>query len=86
MLSRSITRFRSNIVMTTKRYASNESTTSAGATASSKTFSDKEKAAENQWARAHDKEKLKLLREELNKQKKATEDLEKKVNELSGKH
>ncbi|ORZ17852.1 hypothetical protein BCR42DRAFT_412645 [Absidia repens] len=86
MFSRSAARLRTNVIRSTKRFSSSESSGSAGSTVTSKGgFSDKERAAETQWARAHDAEKLKLLREELSKHKKATEDLEQKVNELSKK-
>ncbi|KAI8340005.1 hypothetical protein BC941DRAFT_511392 [Chlamydoabsidia padenii] len=86
MLSRSAARLRTNLLRTTKRYSSSESSGTAGSTVSSKGgFSDKEKAVENQWARTHDAEKLKALRAELDQQKKATEELSKKVDELSRK-
>ncbi|CAO3649141.1 unnamed protein product [Cunninghamella echinulata] len=82
MLSRTTLRIRFNIATMAKRYSSSEN---AGATAATKDFGGKEKAIENQWARTHDAEKLKILREELDKQKKVTEDLSKKVEELSKK-
>lgn len=54
MLSRSAARLRTNLLRTTKRYSSNESSGTAGSTVTSKGgFSDKEKAVENQWARTH---------------------------------
>ncbi|KAI8073924.1 hypothetical protein BC940DRAFT_289528 [Gongronella butleri] len=56
-----------------------------GATASSGQFGEKEKAIENQWARAHDAEKLKILRKMLEDAKKTTENLEAKINEVSKK-
>ncbi|KAL0075635.1 ATP synthase inhibitor protein INH1 [Phycomyces blakesleeanus] len=54
-----------------------------GATASSKgAFGEKEKALENQWARAHDAEKIKLLREALKKQQEHTAELQKDIEAL----
>ncbi|CAO3587355.1 unnamed protein product [Absidia cylindrospora] len=87
MLSRSAHCLRNNAIRCTKRYSSGSDTSgSAGSTVAAKGgFSEKEKAAENQWARTHDAEKLKILRAELDKQKQATKDLENKVNELSNK-
>ncbi|KAL0088243.1 ATP synthase inhibitor protein INH1 [Phycomyces blakesleeanus] len=54
-----------------------------GATASSKgAFGEKEKALENQWARAHDAEKIKMLREALKKQQEHSEELQKDIDAL----
>ncbi|KAI8062337.1 uncharacterized protein B0P05DRAFT_556575 [Gilbertella persicaria] len=58
---------------------------SEGATASSKGFSEREQAAENRWARAHDAEKLKILREHLAEHEKSTADIKKKLAELEKK-
>ncbi|KAF7721194.1 hypothetical protein EC973_005125 [Apophysomyces ossiformis] len=56
---------------------------SEGATAASKgAFGDKEKAIENQWARLHDAEKLKALREQLNKHEEMTTHLKGRLQEL----
>ncbi|KAI8577294.1 hypothetical protein K450DRAFT_252501 [Umbelopsis ramanniana AG] len=56
---------------------------SEGATVTSKGgISDKEKAVENQWARLHDAEKIKALRDALQKQTEATESLKKDIEEL----
>ncbi|KAI9014396.1 hypothetical protein CLU79DRAFT_838443 [Phycomyces nitens] len=56
---------------------------SEGATASSKgAFGEKEKALENQWARAHDAEKIKMLREALKKQQEHTAELQKDIEAL----
>ncbi|KAI7883692.1 hypothetical protein K492DRAFT_205219 [Lichtheimia hyalospora FSU 10163] len=56
---------------------------SEGATVSSRGgFSDKEKAVENQWARSHDEEKLRALREALEQQKQETDALKKDLDEL----
>ncbi|CAO3675574.1 unnamed protein product [Umbelopsis ramanniana] len=56
---------------------------SEGATVASKGgVSDKEKAVENQWARLHDAEKIKHLREALEKQSEATESLKKDIEAL----
>ncbi|CAO3638445.1 unnamed protein product [Cunninghamella blakesleeana] len=83
MIARATLRIRSNVATIAKRYSSTSE--SAGATASTKDFGSKEKAIENQWARVHDAEKLKILRKELDAQKKATEDLSKKIEELETK-
>ena len=56
MMSRSVIIPRRSIAMLSRRFYSDGAnyTGSAGATASSKgSFSDKEKAVENQWARSH---------------------------------
>jgi len=45
-------------------------------------FSKKEKAVEDQWIRAQDAEKIKNLREELDKQKKKLKELEENLEEL----
>ncbi|CAO3683971.1 unnamed protein product [Umbelopsis vinacea] len=59
---------------------------SEGATVTSKGgISDKEKAVENQWARMHDNEKIKALREALQKQTEATESLKKDIEQLKNK-
>ncbi|KAI8374953.1 hypothetical protein EDC96DRAFT_497384 [Choanephora cucurbitarum] len=58
---------------------------SEGATASSKGFSEREAAAENRWARAHDAEKIKILREHLAAQEQSTADIKKKLAELEKK-
>ncbi|KAI9025056.1 hypothetical protein CLU79DRAFT_834175 [Phycomyces nitens] len=56
---------------------------SAGATASAKgTFGEKEKALENQWARAHDAEKIKMLHEALQKQREHSDELQKDIDAL----
>ncbi|OBZ88002.1 hypothetical protein A0J61_03948 [Choanephora cucurbitarum] len=61
-------------------------TGSEGATAQSGSFGQKEKAIENQWARAHDAEKLKILREALQKHEKETATLKKNIEDLAKKH
>ncbi|KAG0167213.1 hypothetical protein DFQ28_006314 [Apophysomyces sp. BC1034] len=54
-----------------------------GATAASKgAFGAKEKAVENQWARMHDAEKLKALREQFNKHEEMTTHLKGRLQEL----
>ncbi|GAB5587453.1 hypothetical protein Unana1_02353 [Umbelopsis nana] len=59
---------------------------SAGATVAAKGgFSEKEAALENQWARMHDAEKIKALREALQKQTEATEALKKDIEDLKSK-
>ncbi|EIE84436.1 hypothetical protein G6F46_006202 [Rhizopus delemar] len=57
-------------------------TGSEGATASTGSFGQKEKAIENQWARAHDADKIKLLRKALANQEKATASLKKDLETL----
>ncbi|KAG0172897.1 hypothetical protein DFQ28_004089 [Apophysomyces sp. BC1034] len=52
-----------------------------GATTQTKDFGEKEKAAENRWARAHDVEKLKMLQEK----QKENEELKRQINELKNK-
>ncbi|KAI8081946.1 uncharacterized protein B0P05DRAFT_538743 [Gilbertella persicaria] len=69
----------------TKRFTAYQ-TGSEGATAQSGSFGQKEKAIENQWARAHDAEKLKILREALAKQEKETAHLKKNIEDLAKKH
>ncbi|CEG84539.1 hypothetical protein RMATCC62417_18327 [Rhizopus microsporus] len=56
-----------------------------GATAGSKGFGEKEKAVENQWARKHDAELLKKLRENLEQQEKQTAEIKKQLAELESK-
>jgi len=46
-------------------------------------FSKKEKAQEDQWARMHDADKLKHLREEYLKQEKELSEMRKKLDEVS---
>ncbi|ORX52384.1 hypothetical protein DM01DRAFT_1061088 [Hesseltinella vesiculosa] len=88
MLSRASARLRTQGTrqMTRRSYSGQAyDQNSAGATSASGSFGKKEKAAENQWARAHDAEKLKLLKEMLAEHKKSAEDLEKKLAEMSNK-
>ncbi|KAG2222070.1 hypothetical protein INT45_007956 [Circinella minor] len=83
MMSRNIIIPRRSITFVSRRFYSDYTTGSAGATASAKGgFSDKEKAVENQWARSHDAEKIKALHEALDKQKEATANLEKDLEAL----
>ncbi|KAI7893957.1 uncharacterized protein EV154DRAFT_499730 [Mucor mucedo] len=81
MFSKSVQRLSSSVRMT-KRFSSG----SEGATASTGSFGQKEKAIENQWARAHDAEKLQLLRDAIGKQEKDTASLKKNLAELEKKH
>ncbi|KAI8146759.1 hypothetical protein BJV82DRAFT_599711 [Fennellomyces sp. T-0311] len=82
MISRTAIPKRSVVLLSRRLYSSNFSG-SEGATASSKgSFSDKEKAIENQWARQHDAEKIKALHDALEQQKQVTESLQKDLNEL----
>ncbi|KAI7899297.1 uncharacterized protein BX663DRAFT_564110 [Cokeromyces recurvatus] len=60
-------------------------TRSEGATANSKGFKEKETAVENQWARSHDAELLKTLKEKLATNEQTTEDLKRKLTELQSK-
>ncbi|RUO97017.1 hypothetical protein BC936DRAFT_141118 [Jimgerdemannia flammicorona] len=56
---------------------------SEGAVAESTgSFSEKEKAIENQWARLHDAEKIKVLREKLLKQEQETAQLKADIDAL----
>ncbi|RUS17979.1 hypothetical protein BC937DRAFT_89288, partial [Endogone sp. FLAS-F59071] len=48
-------------------------------------FSEKEKAVENQWARLHDAEKIKALREQLLKQQEETAQLKADLDALKKK-
>ncbi|CEJ02368.1 hypothetical protein RMCBS344292_16375 [Rhizopus microsporus] len=80
MLSRSIQRSsRLPILRLTRRFTTYH-TGSEGATASTGAFGEKEKAVENQWARAH------LLRKALEKQEQETAALKDNLNELEKKH
>ncbi|KAI9323144.1 hypothetical protein BX666DRAFT_2021899 [Dichotomocladium elegans] len=64
-------------------YSESNLSGTAGATASARgSFSDKEKAVENQWARTHDAEKIKALREALEEQQKVNASLKKDLDEL----
>ncbi|CAO3661298.1 unnamed protein product [Rhizopus stolonifer] len=56
-----------------------------GATASSKGFSEKEKAAEAQWARKHDAELLGKLQKSLADQEKTTNEIKQKLADLEKK-
>ncbi|KAK4517094.1 uncharacterized protein ATC70_000424 [Mucor velutinosus] len=85
MLFKSVQRVSSKTVRLTKRFTSYQ-TGSEGATASSGSFGKKEKAIENQWARSHDADKIKLLREALAKQEKDTAALKKDLEALQKKH
>ncbi|KAI8969961.1 hypothetical protein BDF20DRAFT_826233 [Mycotypha africana] len=86
MLTKSVSRapFRS-FRLTSKRYTTYQSG-SEGATASSGQFGQKERAIENQWARSHDADKIKMLREALAKQEKNTEAIKKDLEALEKKH
>ncbi|KAI8968869.1 hypothetical protein BDF20DRAFT_891878 [Mycotypha africana] len=56
---------------------------SEGATTGAKTgFSEKEKAEESRWARSHDSDLLKQLRDKLAQQEKDTNELRAKLNEF----
>ncbi|KAF7722118.1 hypothetical protein EC973_003698 [Apophysomyces ossiformis] len=80
MFSRSFTR----IISTSARRFKSTKGGSEGATAASKgAFADKERAVEGQWAHLKDAEKIKLLREQLAKHEKTTEQLKKTVEDLS---
>ncbi|KAI8367672.1 uncharacterized protein BYT42DRAFT_587066 [Radiomyces spectabilis] len=82
MFRKSITRISSATSRVSRRFNSYQSG-SEGATASSRGgFGDKEKAVENQWARMHDSEKIKALREALAKHEKTAESLKKDLEEL----
>ncbi|TFK47149.1 hypothetical protein OE88DRAFT_1738837 [Heliocybe sulcata] len=54
-----------------------------GSTASSKEFSKKERAHEDQYARQHEAEQLKKLREQIEKKKQELEQLEQEHSEIS---
>ncbi|KAL1931875.1 hypothetical protein VTP01DRAFT_8931 [Rhizomucor pusillus] len=83
MLSRLATRTAQRVPRRSFIRMYSSETGSEGATVSSKgSFSDKEKAVENQWARLHDAEKIKQLREALEAQKEVTESLKKDIDEL----
>ncbi|KAG1150343.1 hypothetical protein G6F37_000056 [Rhizopus arrhizus] len=56
-----------------------------GATAETKDFGKKEKAAESQWARKHDAELLEKLKKSLAEQEKKTTEIKEKLAELEGK-
>ncbi|KAI9472224.1 MAG: hypothetical protein EXX96DRAFT_583309 [Benjaminiella poitrasii] len=85
MLFKSIQRVSSRGLRMTKRFTSYQ-TGAEGATAQSGSFGQKEKAIENQWARAHDADKIKLLHEALAKQEKETAALKKDLEALQKKH
>ncbi|KAI7900327.1 uncharacterized protein BX663DRAFT_518288 [Cokeromyces recurvatus] len=85
MLFKSIRSVSSRGVRMSKRFTSYQ-TGSEGATAQSGSFGQKEKAIENQWARAHDADKLKMLHEALLKQEKETAALKKDIENLQKKH
>ncbi|KAG2233812.1 hypothetical protein BDF21DRAFT_495084 [Thamnidium elegans] len=85
MFSKSVQRVSSSTSRMAKRFTSSRSG-SEGATAASGSFGQKEKAVENVWARSHDAEKLKLLREALAKQEKDTAALKKDLEALEQKH
>ncbi|KAI9248897.1 hypothetical protein BDA99DRAFT_564717 [Phascolomyces articulosus] len=57
-----------------------------GATAHAKGWGEKEKAQENMWARQAEKEKIKLLKQVLQEQKKATDAIKKELDVLSKRH
>ncbi|CAG8453150.1 797_t:CDS:2 [Diversispora eburnea] len=80
---------RSSTAMTSvhfnSRYYSNSNISSGHIRDSDSTFSKKEKAVEDQWIRTHDAEKIKHLKEELDKQKKKLEELEDKFDKLDDK-
>ncbi|CAO3641849.1 unnamed protein product [Mucor hiemalis] len=85
MFSKSVQRVSpsvSRVTRVTKRFNSDN----AGATASSGSFGQKEKAIENQWARSHDAEKIKALKDALAKQEKDTAALKKDLEALEKKH
>ncbi|KAI8980853.1 hypothetical protein BDB01DRAFT_795845 [Pilobolus umbonatus] len=81
MYSKSIQRVTYSTSRMFKRFSSYQSG-SEGATASTGAFGTKERAIENQWARVHDAEKIKMLREQLEKQEKATAALKKDIEAL----
>ncbi|KAH8554557.1 hypothetical protein BGW37DRAFT_480180 [Umbelopsis sp. PMI_123] len=60
-----------------KRFESG--TPTAGAVAQTRDFGEKERAVENQWARMHDAEKIKALKDLLHKQSEATKKLEEEI-------
>ncbi|SAL94958.1 hypothetical protein [Absidia glauca] len=82
---RATTRLRLDVLRCTKRFSSSADGSAGSTVAAGGGFSEKEKAAENQWARTHDNEKLKALHAELEKQKKVTDDIAKKVEALENK-
>ncbi|KAH8918114.1 hypothetical protein BT69DRAFT_1354158 [Atractiella rhizophila] len=55
---------------------------SSGATAHSSTFSKKEQAEENKFARDQEAKQIAALRKKLEEQKVQTQELEQKLNEL----
>ncbi|KAI7854077.1 hypothetical protein BDC45DRAFT_509734 [Circinella umbellata] len=57
-----------------------------GATASTKSWGDKEKAQENMWARQAEQEKIKILKQALSEQKKTTETIRKELDAISKRH
>ncbi|KZT25044.1 hypothetical protein NEOLEDRAFT_385914 [Neolentinus lepideus HHB14362 ss-1] len=56
-----------------------------GSTAQSKEFSKKERAHEDQYARQHEAEQLKKLREQIEKKKEELAQLEQEHSEIAGK-
>ncbi|KAG2188514.1 hypothetical protein INT44_001268 [Umbelopsis vinacea] len=54
----------------------------AGAVASSKGFGEKERAVENQWAKMHDAEKIKALKDALHKQSETTKKLQEEIENI----
>ncbi|KAI7875356.1 hypothetical protein K492DRAFT_199256 [Lichtheimia hyalospora FSU 10163] len=55
---------------------------SAGATASSRDWGEKERAIEGQWARINDQQKLNMLRDTIEKQKIAQGEMRKDIEDL----
>ncbi|KAI8876602.1 hypothetical protein K501DRAFT_261898 [Backusella circina FSU 941] len=85
MFLKSVQRTTRSTTLMAKRFTAYQSG-SEGATAASKgSFGEKERAIENQWARSHDADKLKLLREALATQEKATEAIRKDLDALEKK-
>ncbi|KAJ8653641.1 hypothetical protein O0I10_010678 [Lichtheimia ornata] len=73
--------------LTTRRFYSDgpfggSSNGGAGATASSRDWGEKERAIEGQWARINDQQKLNMLRETIEKQKIATGEMRKDIEDL----
>ncbi|KAI8576286.1 hypothetical protein K450DRAFT_257549 [Umbelopsis ramanniana AG] len=54
----------------------------AGAVATSKGFGEKERAVENQWAKMHDAEKIKALKDLLHKQSETTKKLQEEIENI----
>ncbi|KAI8883221.1 hypothetical protein K501DRAFT_249920 [Backusella circina FSU 941] len=86
MFSKAAQRVSTTTSRMAKRFNSYQSG-SEGATAASRgSFGEKEKAVENQWARSHDADKIKALRDALQKQEEATKAIKKDLEELQKKH